>query len=69
MSRTFDKILKSRAEYFANFVASLRDALDAKDIEPGDDALISVAVQLYAIEPDEDEIYGVTTEDEDDEWE
>ena len=70
MSQDFENILRARAGYFANFVADLREALDKNDVEPSDDALVNVAVQLYAIEPDESELYGnEEAEDEEDEEE
>ena len=68
MSKTFERILRTRAEYFSGLVSALRDSLQDRGIEPSDDALINVAVQLYAIEPDESEIYGDDTETDEEEW-
>ncbi|MDF1660601.1 MAG: hypothetical protein P1V97_02430 [Planctomycetota bacterium] len=69
MSKTFERILKTRAEYFSGLVSALRDSLQDRGIEPTDDALVNVAVQLYAIEPDESEIYSDDdAETEDEEW-
>lgn len=69
MSKTFERILKTRAEYFSGLVSALRDSLQDRGIEPSDDALVNVAVQLYAIEPDESEIYSdEETETEEEEW-
>jgi hypothetical protein len=66
MSKTLQRILKARADYFSGLVSALRDSLQDRGIDPSDDALINAAVQLYAIEPDESEIYGdVGDEDED----
>ena len=74
MSKTLQRILKARAEYFSGLVSALRESLQDRGIDPSDDALVNVAVQLYAIEPDENEIYGGDDEEEeedderDEEW-
>lgn len=57
MSKTLLRILRTRARYFAEFAEALRERLQDRGIEPEDSALIEVAVQLYAIEEDESEIY------------
>jgi hypothetical protein len=67
MSNNFKRILRARGEYFSGFAAALRESLQDRGIEPTDDALINVAVQLYAIEPDESEIYADPEEETDEE--
>lgn len=69
MNKTFMRILRARAKYFAEFASALREELNDQGIEPEDDKLCNVAVQLYAIDEDEAELYDDEDEDVDDDEE
>lgn len=72
MAREWEQALRRRAKSFARFAAALREELEAQEFEPSDDALLKAAVDLYAIEPDEDEMLLAEDEEEavaEEDWE